>query len=230
MPVRSQRNGLAEWLDLHPGALSQLPGEALAALGLSLDASRAAEEKIRKLRSTRAVLEKQVGQLQALALSDPLTGAASRRALEVRLLQECNVMRRTGQPFAVFLLDADNLKQVNDTHGHGAGDDYLRELTRRLVDNVRGMDLVARLGGDEFVLVCPQTGAEGAAELESRLAVSLAEDVLLRGERVRMSVSQGWVIADADRVPVELLEQADAAMYRAKAMRHPPHLTGESRA
>lgn len=218
--VRDQRNGLAEWLELHPAALARLPSEALAALDLSLEAGREAEEKIRTLRRVRAVLEEQVDVLQSQALSDALTGASSRRALEVRLHHECTLSRRTGQVFAVFLFDADNLKEVNDRYGHGAGDDYLKELTRRLVDNVRGMDMVARLGGDEFVVLCPMTSHSGAADLEARLAPALSSDVAVRrGDRVRMSVSLGWVVADGSQSPLELLELADRAMYRAKTAR-----------
>ena len=220
LPVRDQRNGLAEWLELHPAALARLPSEALAALDLSLDAGREAEEKIRTLRRIRSVLEDQVGMLQAQALSDALTGASSRRALEVRLHHECSSSRRTGQLFSVFLLDADNLKDVNDRYGHAAGDDYLKELTRRLVDNVRGMDMVARLGGDEFVVLCPMTSHDGATELEARLMDALSRDVAVRrGDRVRMSVSLGWVVADGNQSPVELLELADRAMYQAKSRR-----------
>jgi diguanylate cyclase (GGDEF)-like protein len=220
IPVRGQRNGLAEWLELHPSTLSRLPVEALSALDLSLEAGREAEEKIARLRRSRRVLEEQVDELRAQALSDALTGASSRRALDVRLHHECTASRRTGNPFAVFLMDADNLKEVNDRYGHAAGDDYLKELTRRLVDNVRGMDMVARLGGDEFVVVCPMTDNAGAADLEARLDPALSADLQVRrGDRVRMSVSLGWIVTDGNHSPHELLAMADAAMYRAKGGR-----------
>jgi diguanylate cyclase (GGDEF)-like protein len=218
--AREQRNTLAVWLDLHPRALAQVSGEAIGALDLTLQASRAAEERIRRLRNVTSVLKHRVVALQEQALTDTLTGAASRRALELRLVQECALLRRTGMPFAVFLLDADNLKEVNDTYGHASGDDYLRELARRLVMTVRDMDLVARLGGDEFVLVCPHATLTSAAELAGRLAIALGEDVVAGGvHTIPMSVSIGWVVAEPGATPDDLLQRADVTMYHAKAGR-----------
>ena len=218
--AREQRNLLAQWLDLHPRALSQVGAEAVGALDLSLQASRAAEERIRRLRRMTTVLQHEVGVLQKQALSDTLTGAASRRAMELRLAQECALLRRTNTPFAVFLLDADNLKDVNDSYGHASGDDYLRELTRRLVMTVRDMDLVARLGGDEFVLVCPHASHASAAELAERLSESLSDTVVAGGlHSIPMSVSIGWVVAEPGATPADLLHRADQTMYHAKAGR-----------
>ena len=215
---RAQRNGLAAWLDLHPEILGHIRTEALGALDLSLDASRHAEEHIRGLRLHSIKLEEQVRELEAQALTDTLTGIASRRAMELRLNHECALMRRTGQAFSVFMLDADNLKEINDAYGHSAGDDYLRALARRVLESVRDMDMVARLGGDEFVVVCPATSAAGAAELEARLARELSSDVTFAGgETVRMSVSIGWVEAEPDCGSAAQLQRADEAMYRVKA-------------
>jgi diguanylate cyclase (GGDEF)-like protein len=222
--ARAQRNLLAEWLDLHPGSLGQVPAPALGALDLSLQAGRAAEKRIRDLRSRSARLEDQVRELEAQALVDTLTGVASRRALELRINHECAVMRRSGQAFAVFMLDADNLKEVNDTYGHAAGDDFLRAMGAQLLKSVRDMDLVARLGGDEFVVVCPGTAASTAAELEARLATELSDDITVAGgATIRMSVSIGWVIAGPHCGSAELLQGADAAMYRVKSGRGRAH-------
>ena len=221
LTAREQRNTLAVWLDLHPRALALLSSEAVGALDLTLQASRAAEERIRRLRNVTSVLKNRVTVLQEQALSDTLTQAASRRALELRLVHECALLRRTGMPFAVFLLDADNLKEINDAYGHASGDDYLRELAQRLVMTVRDMDLVARLGGDEFVLVCPHASLTSAAELADRLSIALSADVVAGGvHTIPMSVSIGWVVAEPGATPEDLLQRADATMYNAKAGRH----------
>ncbi len=224
LETRAQRTVLAEWLELHPGALGHVPQPALGALDLSLQAGRAAEERIRSLRAMSFELQEKVRELQAQALTDTLTGAASRRALELRLNHECAVMRRSGQAFAVFMLDADNLKEVNDTYGHAAGDDFLRAMASQLVASVRDMDLVARLGGDEFVVVCPATSSPAAADLEARLAMEMSTDLTLAGgDTIRMSVSIGWVIAGPRYGSAELLQGADAAMYRVKAAHDREH-------
>ena len=218
--AREQRNTLAQWLDLHPRALGQVGPEAVGALDLTLQASREAEARIRRLRRLTTMLKQQVGSLQQQALSDGLTGVASRRAMEVRLAHECALLRRTGMPFAVFLLDADNLKDINDAYGHASGDDYLRELGRRLVMTVREMDMAARLGGDEFVLVCPGATLESAAELAGRLSTSLSASLVAGGvHQIPMSVSIGWVVAEPGATPEDLLQRADVTMYNAKAGR-----------
>jgi diguanylate cyclase (GGDEF)-like protein len=216
--TRKQRDVLANWLELHPRALAQVPHQAIGALELSREATRAADARIRRLRRLTHVLEHRVGVLEQQTLSDPLTGVASRRALEARLRHECALLRRSGQPFAVFLLDADNLKEVNDSLGHASGDDYLREVAGRLVMTVRDMDLVARLGGDEFVLVCPGATQETASELAERLAESLS-GVFDAGaqQEVSMSVSIGWVVAEPGSTVEDLLRRADVTMYHAKA-------------
>jgi diguanylate cyclase (GGDEF)-like protein len=215
--VRAQRNGLAEWLELHPRALGEVHGEALGALDLTLQAGRSAEERIRGMRRDSRDLEAQLRRLQAETLADALTGVASRRALDLRMTHECAVLRRTASPFAVFMLDADNLKKVNDTRGHATGDRYLCEMANRVRMTVRDMDMVARLGGDEFVVVAPATGGEGAADLARRLATQLCAPFSVAGGALEMSVSIGWVIARDGAEPEELLARADAAMYQAKA-------------
>ena len=91
--------------------------------------------------------------LAQLALRDPLTGLANRRLLDELLEAELAPTQRSGTPLAVAYVDLDGLKQVNDTHGHDAGDAVLRETARRLVSIVGDADVVARIGGDEFVIV-----------------------------------------------------------------------------
>jgi diguanylate cyclase (GGDEF)-like protein len=157
--------------------------------------------------------------LAQLALRDPLTGLANRRLFDELLDAELARTQRTGAPLAVAYIDLDGLKDVNDTHGHDAGDAVIRESACRLLAAVRGADVVARIGGDEFVIIYEPTepDAEGLIDrLEAHLAAPIQwADVLLA-----CSASIG--VADtrvtgyrADR----LLATADAAMYQVKRAR-----------
>jgi diguanylate cyclase (GGDEF)-like protein len=160
--------------------------------------------------------------LRHAALHDPLTGLANRALLLDRM--EHAVQRAIWEPrrrYAVVLLDLDGFKAVNDTHGHAAGDELLRELADRMRHAVRPADTIARLGGDEFaVLVDSFVEAVAVEALTQRLRARLSEPVVLGdGEvTVQVSASIGAVISTRKPTSVEaLLELADAAMYRAKA-------------
>ncbi|MBG0833281.1 GGDEF domain-containing protein [Planomonospora sp. ID67723] len=142
---------------------------------------------------------------------DPLTGLANRRTLFTHL-EDC----ATGD--ALFYLDLDGFKAVNDTHGHEAGDALLVEIGRRLRAAVREEDLVVRLGGDEFALLCPQAAShEELAALAERLLEVVAEPVSHNGHELRVGTSVGVAVFDqAATSPGDLVRNADAAMYQAK--------------
>jgi diguanylate cyclase (GGDEF)-like protein len=152
----------------------------------------------------------------ALALRDPLTGLANRRLFDELLDAELARTERAGVPLAVAYIDLDGLKQVNDTHGHDAGDDVLCETARRLVEVV-GADVVARLGGDEFAIVYEPDDASSAGlvdRIDAALALPFA---ILAGVSVSCAASIGY--ADTAMVTggaTELLAAADEAMYRVK--------------
>lgn len=154
---------------------------------------------------------------RASALHDPLTGLPHRTLLEDRVEQEIRRTERTGEPFAVVVVDLDGFKSVNDLHGHGAGDAALRTLARRLQDALRTMDTVARVGGDEFVVVSPGAGDEEAAVLADRLRRVLRSPIPVGGSSVELDASIGWAIHPVDGAScVELLERADTQMYSRK--------------
>lgn len=155
-----------------------------------------------------------------LAAHDPLTGLANRRSFDERLQHEIARARREGRPLALFVIDIDHFKSINDLHGHDTGDALLREVADRLASSVRDVDLAARLGGDEFVLI--QVGAEqplGAMALAGRLEALLAETYALGGTHLVSSGSIGVTLSAPDTVqtPADLLKQADIALYRSKA-------------
>jgi diguanylate cyclase (GGDEF)-like protein len=154
-----------------------------------------------------------------MASTDGLTGAANRRTFDERLRLECDRAARYGTPVTLVMVDVDHFKKVNDTHGHAAGDEVLRQvvgLTRALC---RPDDLVARYGGEEFALLLPGTGEEEARALGERVRRAIGEH---RGA-VPVTVSLGLATWQ-DRVdsPAALVATADAALYHSK-------LTGRDR-
>ncbi len=157
----------------------------------------------------------------SLALTDELTGLYNRRYLLAHLDELVARVSRDGLDAAVLLVDIDHFKQVNDTYGHAAGDDVLRELAARATNTVRSVDLVARLGGEEFVVVMPETGPAIALAVGERLRLAIANEpftIRASDERLPITVSIGITSAiagsdDRDR----LLKRADDALYCAKA-------------
>lgn len=154
------------------------------------------------------------------ALIDPLTRVWNRRGGLVLLERALN---EPAGSLAVCMIDIDEFKQVNDRHGHRAGDRALRALARTLVSSVRSDDVVCRLGGDEFLVVMHGADREAAVTVLQRIRARLDETSVLAGEDVHLtlSVSAGIGIADAaDGMPLnELLEAADRELYRAKRTR-----------
>ncbi len=153
--------------------------------------------------------------LVELTKTDPLTGAANRRSLEERLQQELERARRHGKPVTLAVLDIDHFKQLNDAHGHAAGDRVLQEFTGRVESQLRPGDLLARLGGDEFALLLPETGYGAAAAVVGRIR-SVVEEVALAGHPVTVTIG-ATVTGDGAVGPDELYRAADGALYTAKA-------------
>ncbi len=156
------------------------------------------------------------------ALHDPLTGLPNRSLLLDRIELALARSVRTGENVTVMLIDLDGFKDVNDTLGHGAGDDLLRIVARRLQQTLRDADSVARLGGDEFVVVAEtSTDALHASTVASRILESLREPVQVAGQQVTISGSIGVMVGNAHQDQTidaaTLLRKADIAMYRAKS-------------
>jgi len=152
-------------------------------------------------------------------LHDPLTGLPNRTLVLDRIAHALARADRGEASVAVLFLDVDNFKVVNDSLGHRAGDNLLRQLAARLSDAVRPADTVGRFGGDEFVVLCEDVVDEPMAlRIAGRLARVFAEPFALEGDDVHVaSASIGVVLRDgAQDNPEELLRDADAAMYRAK--------------
>jgi diguanylate cyclase (GGDEF)-like protein/PAS domain S-box-containing protein len=152
------------------------------------------------------------------AVHDPLTGLPNRTLALDRLELALARRQRERIEVAVFVLDVDRFKLINDSLGHAAGDEVLIALARRLSSAVRPSDTVARLGGDEFVIVCPDLEpVRGATEVAERLAQAINRALVLSSGEHFWTVSTGIALATSTHdTPESLLGDADAAMYRAK--------------
>jgi len=153
-----------------------------------------------------------------LALHDLLTGLANRALFGNRLSLAIDQRRRDGGLVAVFEIDLDHFKKVNDLFGHQAGDELIREAGRRLASISRATDTVARLGGDEFAIVMPAVPNEAVARaLGGRILTELSGLIALPGGQAELRASVGLtIIQDSNVDEVEAMRQADLALYRAK--------------
>jgi diguanylate cyclase (GGDEF)-like protein len=156
-----------------------------------------------------------------LAFQDPLTGLANRRQFDDALNAAIAAPPGAGASHAVFLLDLNGFKQVNDVYGHGIGDELLNIVARRLVSAVREGDLVARLGGDEFaILSLHLMGAEAATSIAMRVLHALAAPVSAGKCHHRIASGVGIALIPGDAITLqEALRKADVALYRAKSER-----------
>ncbi|MEO6080260.1 MAG: EAL domain-containing protein [Steroidobacteraceae bacterium] len=157
--------------------------------------------------------------VEYLAYHDGLTGLPNRSLFSKLLSQSISEAHRYHKQLAVAFLDLDRFKQINDTLGHGAGDQLLQEVATRLKACVRESDTVARLGGDEFVVLLPELGdGKYAAAVAQKILVSIAKPFTLIGQDFRVSASIGISVYPLDGLDEQTLtKNADIAMYQAKA-------------
>jgi len=162
-----------------------------------------------------------IQQLQKESVTDALTGLGNRRHFEQRLTSELSRARRFGHPLSLILLDIDDFKTYNDTHGHPAGDQALRALAEVLQENVRTIDDVVRYGGEEFAILLPQTPIDLATVVADRIREAtnrIALESVPGPGTGRFSVSLGAASYPRDaRDDSELVNHADIALYLAKA-------------
>jgi two-component system cell cycle response regulator len=175
--------------------------------------------QIRRKRYTERLRDNVQMSIEA-AITDALTGLHNRRYMETHLASLVEQAHARGKPLTVLVLDIDFFKAVNDTHGHDAGDDVLREFAVRLKKSIRGIDLACRLGGEEFVVVMPDTDMAVATMVAERLRRRIAADAfpIHKGERkVAVTISIGLAaLAGPDDGAASVLKRADQALYKAK--------------
>jgi diguanylate cyclase (GGDEF)-like protein/PAS domain S-box-containing protein len=202
--INRRKNGETYWEEVHIAPVKNSTGNVTHYVGVKVDISerKAAEEKIKQL-----------------AFFDPLTGLPNRRKLLDRLQYAIALNHRTNSQFAVFMLDLDKFKAVNDRLGHAAGDELLKQVAARITHCLRDSDMVARLGGDEFILVLENLNIPEDAET---IALKLIADLtvpfqLSENDSVQIGASIGISIyPQHGSTPEQLMDHADTALYQAK--------------
>jgi len=199
----SDADGRIRWLAVRGVPMRDSPGRASRMIGVLQDVT------------TRKAREDAV---RFLAYHDALTGLPNRRLLDDRLAQAIYLAQRHDRRLAVILIDLDEFKQVNDLLGHRAGDDVLREVSRRLAACLRRADTLARHGGDEFVILLPDVQAESdCGVVAEKVLQALAPEFPVEGRSLAVGASIGISVFPSDAGDGDaLLRNADAAMYRAK--------------
>ncbi len=156
--------------------------------------------------------------LRKLATTDELTGLANRRVFWEAAQQRFDEFMRYQVPMTIAIIDLDHFKQVNDTFGHGAGDDVLREFCRRTQAQLRDMDLFGRLGGEEFAILFAHTAVDDAIQALERVRKAIAaEPVSVEGEEIAVTISAGMAqLRQSDNKLDQWMARADEALYQAK--------------
>lgn len=161
-----------------------------------------------------AVLHARLRALQAEAVTDPLTGALNRRQLDVALAAAVERRHRTGERASILLLDIDRFKDVNDAFGHTEGDRVLKALVALVARRLRQLDLFFRSGGEEFVLILPGTRLADAFTVAEELRTLVTGAGLIPDWD--LSISVGVAELGSDEAVRSWIDEADAALYRAK--------------
>jgi len=196
-------------------------GELLARIQVGARMLKLQEEllqktiEFQKANTQMAILTRR---LEELANTDTLTGLANRRCLFERFNETWQLAERHDHPLSCIMFDVDRFKTVNDTYGHAAGDEVLREFAETLRHSARRPDLCGRLGGEEFVVICPATPRDGATALAERIRMRLDQmKVKHKDHTLHVTVSCGIAERnDATASPEDLLRIADSMLYKAK--------------
>lgn len=171
-----------------------------------------------ELSITRQRLAEAMERLESCAQHDGLTGLFNRRYLDGLLESEFSRFQRYGRPFCLLMIDLDHFKEVNDRLGHQAGDEVLRVVARRVCDGIRATDVAARYGGEELAVMLAETSLSDALPLAERLRAAIADRPIAVGS-APLEVTASIGAADTNpqtQTLVQLVEAADAALYRAK--------------
>lgn len=153
-----------------------------------------------------------------LSATDPLTELPNRRALDTTFTRMMALARRNQRPLSVLMIDLDHFKQINDAHGHDAGDEVLKTFATTLLASLRESDMPVRYGGEEFLVVLPETGAHEACEVGDKIRITTQRLAIPTPTGViHPTISVGVAGLQPHDTPESLISRADKALYRAKA-------------
>jgi len=162
-------------------------------------------------------LESKLEQMSELVREDQLTGSLNRRGLDDVFERELARADRRKSPLCIAMLDLDDFKRLNDTHGHTVGDEALIHLVRVIKDTLRTMDVIARFGGEEFLIVLPDTTMDDAMQTVTRVQRELTKRIFMHNnERLLITFSAGVALRVPGEEPTEMIKRADEALYKAK--------------
>ncbi len=198
--------------------------EVLSATRAMEETARLTSSELRHIRERAIQAEEEIIKLQGeldkasvQARLDPLTGALNRRGLDEAFAREVMAARRKGSALCLAMLDIDNFKVLNDTHGHNTGDAALTHLVAVARTSMRPQDTMARYGGEEFVILLPDTSVDHAVEAMQRLQRELTKRFFLQDkQRLMITFSAGVAVLEANETPDDAIKRADHAMYLAK--------------
>jgi diguanylate cyclase (GGDEF)-like protein len=218
-PLHDQENSIIGTFcvfDVKPRTFSASDRQSLA----DLAAMSQRELVTDQLRDVHTALTTKLSIARREAMMDHMTRLWNRRGASVLLKAACDEADRSGADLAVALLDFDNFKRINDTHGHQVGDEVLRRIASRLVGNIRSNDVTCRIGGDEFLLLMANTNAETAARVAERVRHSVTESPIPTSQgSIPMSISVGFTIRKPKEVVTvdQLIERADQGLMASKS-------------
>jgi diguanylate cyclase (GGDEF)-like protein len=216
-------------LPLHYPAQQRFNAAAIIHLERSIPITREVEQVIQQIAiPLQVALEREViyrtieaerQKAYQRSIRDPLTGLFNRVYMHDAMQRHCSIHDRDETtPVAAVMIDLDYFKRINDTHGHAAGDDVLRQIAQVLRENVRGSDIAVRYGGEEFILFLVGASAFGAADYGERIRSAVERHVfaLDNGPRLRITASVGVAVRDRYEPLNALIRRADEALYQAK--------------
>lgn len=198
------------------------PGEesdaVFATIGRMIDANNALQNRLAQAEKQIAVQAADLRSYETEARTDSLTGLANRRAFDDELQRRFAEWQRRRTPFTLLILDIDHFKQFNDSHGHPAGDEVLRNVGKVLVKTARQMDLPCRYGGEEFAAILPATDVQEARVAAERFRKAIETSVVkFEGKPFSVTASIGVArVSDDDYDPARLIRRADEALYKSK--------------
>jgi diguanylate cyclase (GGDEF)-like protein len=202
--------GILEAVREGAAARAFAPGEAALLSALALPVSAALANSVR------------IAEAEKLSQTDDLTKLHNARYLRQYLIAEVKRARRYGSTVAAIFFDLDDFKEVNDQYGHLVGSHILMEMATVILTGVRDTDIVARYGGDEFVVILPEADFEQAALVAERMREKIARHLFTGGRNLRLRLTASFGVASFPQhaqSPQQLIANADAAMYEAKAAR-----------